>query len=341
MKRLLVSLFGFLVAFLLGYRQTSAADVPDALSSAGPALTTFNDTTILAWAGEPGEGVHKVWYSTFNGNSWSPETQVRGAETSSAPALAVAAGKIYLATTPPNADDKIYFYMSSGHAFTATGSPLCDDGMCAHTKATPALTGDGSALYAAWTTADGAIMYATRFGDVWKIEPVPVPNAMTSPTNGPTLALHGNALYLAWVTASGKTVEVESATLPLSSGSWSTKPKVVHAQTQVAPALGVLTSLENGPIKESLYLAWTTPAASIGFAYLNSASEWVASSPPLALPSGPLTALTPALNSFTFQSSNQECVRSDNLAYTLVGKGAHGKPAHQISVDSQRSQGCP
>src|SRR5271167_4259549 len=78
----------------------SAAAVPDSFSSEGPALATFNNRLVLAWAAEPGVAVHTVWYATIDGGQPS-QAQIPGAMTTSAPSLGATDQQLYLATTPP------------------------------------------------------------------------------------------------------------------------------------------------------------------------------------------------------------------------------------------------
>src|SRR5450755_919927 len=103
MKRYLVSMAVGLLAFVMGYGVASAVDVPGAFSSEGPALAAFNGRTVVAWAGDAGVSAHAVWYTSLDG---SP-TRIPNAQTVFAPALGVADQRLYLAATPPAADDKI------------------------------------------------------------------------------------------------------------------------------------------------------------------------------------------------------------------------------------------
>ena len=336
MKRYLLSMTAGLLAFLMAYDAAMADDaVPDAFTGEGPALAAFNGHTVVAWAGFAGVSTHPVWYSILEG-SWTSPAQIPNALTTSAPALAVADQRLYLATTPPAADDKIQLYVWDGSAFEANGADLCDGGTCAHTRASPALIGDGTLLYAAWSTPTGTIRYASMINGVWSIAALPIPNASTSPTTGPTLALFQHQLFVAWVEPSGEAVSVAVATLPLTSGSWSERRKI-PANTQAAPALGVLTvaNAPNPTEPNALFVSWTTPESSLSFArWDGSTAEWIPADSPIPLPSGPLTSLAPALSGFTTET-NQECYDTNTLAYT-----GEEKPRHKVHAKQVR-QGCP
>jgi hypothetical protein len=336
MKRFVLSMAGVLLALVMEYGVAAAADVPDAFSSEGPALAAFNGLTVLAWAGDAGVSAHPVWYSSFDG-SWASPAQIPNALTTSAPSLGVAAQHLYLATTPPAADDIIQVYVWDGSEFEANAADLCDGETCAHTRASPSLLGDGTMLYAAWSTPTGAIRYASMINGAWSIAALPVPNASTSPTTGPTLALFQHQLYVAWVEPSGEAVSVAVATLPLTTSSWSGQRKI-PANTHVAPALGVLTvaNAPNPTQPNALFVSWTTPESTLSFArWDSSTAEWMPADSPIPLSSGPLTSLAPALSGFTTVAPNQACYYTNNLAYTdeeRPRKRVHTKQVHQ---------GCP
>jgi hypothetical protein len=339
MSRFITSFVAGLLAIVAGYCVSSAADLPGALSREGPALTNFNNVTVLAWAGIEGTEAHKVRYATFKGNS-TTEHEIPGALTLSAPALASGAQSVYLAITPPDADNSIDLYASNdGGTFSSMG-PLCDANACARTLAAPALAGAGATLYAAWSTPNGAIKYATYINGVWGIAPLPIPNARTDARNGPALALYQDRLYVAWLAPNGQTVSVASATLPLSNGSWSGQAIQIPAQSHVAPALGVLTvpGAPNSAAQSSqaLFVAWTAPDSRVNFARWNpQVAQWAASPSPIPLPTGPLTSLTVALNGFTFEE-NQECFYVNSLADVGVG------PGHRHKIDFRKvTGGCP
>lgn len=302
----------------------------DRLTLAGPTVLTLHNAEIRAWEGYSTGDSHPVYYSTFNGKSTSAIEQFPGAETTVSPALGSAGGKIYVATLPANANDVIYVVTGQG-----ASTPLCDATQCARSKAKPALFGIGSTLYAAWTALDGTIGMATYTGDAWSIDTLPVPGALTTPTTGPALSFFRDQLILAWTSPSGQSVAVDTATLPLSSGSWSSPPTSVTAETNVAPALGILFNAEN---QEVLHLAWTTPAATIGFAsYEPVTASWTLTEPPFKLPSGPLTALTPAFGSTVVRTDDGECRYLNTIHYTVD----EPTPAKIHIQDRQVKSGCP
>jgi len=85
----------------------------------------------------------------------------------------------------------------------------------------------------------------------------------------------------------------------------------------------------------ALFVSWTTPESTLSFArWDSSTAEWIPADSPIALPSGPLTSLAPALNGFTTEP-NQACFYTNTLAYT-----GEEKPRHRVHA-KQVKQGCP
>lgn len=323
------------ICLLACSRPASAQVIPQAKTSAAPALTTFGVNTLVAWAGissvsADGQTVHKVGYKYFYDGAWQtqqtmpygtpPGTEIN---TTAAPALAQAEAEgdglnhAYMAWRQ---DDGLVHYAvfdNSSNTFSTTDPSICSS---CDTISSPALAGDGTTLYAAWTTSSGTIQYASYTDAAWNIYSVDVPGVSTKVA--PALAAYGNDLYLAWVTEYN-TIQVEHATLPLSSSgaTWTTMPAPA-ALTSVAPSLAFIGSVLP-KVPERLYVAWNTGSA-IDFESWNG-SEWFSFTPPLPIPPGPLENFTPAMNFF----ATGTCPTNGylNVAYTLGGS-----PAGQIEL---------
>jgi hypothetical protein len=292
MKRSIGYMTIALMALLPGLPKPAQAqtEVPQAETSAGPALATLGGTTFLAWKGKNSPG--SVWYSTLNGSVWSAQHNFTS-ETNSAPALAVANSTVYLAFKGQQ-EPSDGIYMTSWNAATSAfpapskpNAPVADTA----TTAAPALAGNGSTLYLAFTTASNSIMFATYAGGSWSS--IANTGFSTNTQMGPALTVYNSTLYLAWVEEGSN--QIEYATLPLSGGRWSSANQVAGAQTDVAPALGVFDAPATPP--GGLYLAWTTAADQLSYASFNGSSA--SFNPPVPIPPGPLaTSSTPALISF-------------------------------------------
>lgn len=261
-------------------------EVPQAETSAGPAVAESNNTTYIAWAGyhaQPENLGYRVAYTTLGGS----QTVFNSTYTTVAPALAAARGTVFLAirgnlpSTPPTLTaDSIYYSSLSGTALPAPTTPLPS----AKTTAAPALAGDSSTLFAAWTTLSGVIDYATYTGSWSAPQATPF---TANPQTGPSLAVFNGNLYLAWAQSGSN--ELMSASLSLSGGSWSSAQSI-GATSSVAPSLGVFNA---PPSAESgLYVAYAS-AGDVSLATYNAASGFWSPGP---IPPGPLaTVFSPAL----------------------------------------------
>jgi hypothetical protein len=69
-------------------------------------LAAFGSNLYAAWSTTNGAG---IYWSAFNGTSWSPSQAVPGVGSSNEPALAVYAGNLYGAWDGSNGDDNVYW----------------------------------------------------------------------------------------------------------------------------------------------------------------------------------------------------------------------------------------
>jgi hypothetical protein len=332
LKRATTSLAFSLVGALALCVPASAQVVPEAQTSAGPALTTYIDTPILAWAGasdhtSDGQIIHKVAYK-INDGEWEGQQFLPfpAINTTAAPALAsVGNGSegdlsetAYMAWRQ---DDGLIHYAfwdttSTPNTFSDGDLTLCDETIC-ETTTSPALAGNNTTLYAAWTTAAGGIQYASYDGNSWTVySSAAVKNAST--TIAPALAVFDNQLFLAWVDPS-HSVHIESAALPLSASGvdWISQP-APSAVTSVAPALGI-GFYGDVPWKggTDLFVAWNTGSAI-------ELADWATTAwmPfPGPIPPGPLENYSPAMNTYA-QPLVCGATFWFNVAFTLGGSDA-------------------
>ena len=310
------------IAFVIAL-PISAQVVPQAQTSAGPALTSYAGESILAWAGissESGDGqvIHKIAYQVYDG-AWAGQKFISDYpvnNTIAAPALAFGDYQTLLAWAQ---DDNLVHYanwITTSQSFSAPVGPICTAAICKTTHA-PAMAGNTDSLVAAWTTASGAVQYASYTGSSWTLYTDAVPGVSTKVA--PALAIFDNELYLAWVDSDNQ-VEVEHAALPLSASgaSWTSMP-TPGVVSSVAPALGG-GFIDNVPWKagNELFLAWTNQSE-IDFLYWDG-TGWLPWGPPYPIPPGPLDDFSPALT----YSAGVGCsaLYSFNVAATLGGSDA-------------------
>ncbi|HEV8064399.1 MAG TPA: S53 family peptidase [Acidimicrobiales bacterium] len=179
-----------------------------ALSSAGPAAVVSGSLLVAAWKGHTTDN---VYYSTYNGGSWSSQALVPGASSPYEPALAAApggAGVNFAWTTTSNTmEDEIY---------SITGFAGVSDISNFGTNQAPALTLLGQRLYVSWkgTNTDDVFYSSVVDGDSnWSPE-LTVPNGKTY--HSPALAVVGPTLFTFWT---GETTnDVYYAAADLASG---------------------------------------------------------------------------------------------------------------------------
>jgi hypothetical protein len=331
LKRTTISLtFALALTALALCNPASAQVVSQAQTSAGPALTTYVDTPILAWAGVSGQSadgqtIHKLAYKINNG-AWEAQQFLPypAINTTAGPALATVGTPVEgdLSETAYMAwrqDDGFIHYAVWDYltnTFSDDDPSVCDGTIC-EAATSPALAGSNTTLYAAWTTAAGKIQYASYEDSSWTVYTADVPNVST--TIAPALAVYDNSLFLAWVDQTNH-IHIENAALPLpaTGGTWISQP-APSATTSVAPALGIGFYVSE-PWKTNgydLFVAWNTGS-------VIELADWATTAwnPfPGPVPPGPLVNYSPAMNTYTQPIS---CGTNYwyNLAFTLGGSDA-------------------
>jgi hypothetical protein len=86
-------------------------------TSAGPALAPFNTTPYLAWKGQANEP--SIWWSTFNGSSWSAQKQVPGAGTSAEVSLTALNARLYAVWKGEGTDPRLFWSSFDGSGLAA------------------------------------------------------------------------------------------------------------------------------------------------------------------------------------------------------------------------------
>ncbi len=175
-----------------GYGSIDGNDLLTALRGVGlpVALSAFDGKLYMAWKGE--ERDERIFFSDFNGSTWTPQRQVPGVGTNSGVALAVFEGKLYMAWKGEEEDQGIYWSSFNGTSWAAQKEV---PGVASSTG--PRIAVFNNALYMAWKGEEGdpGIYWSSFNGTNWAAQKV-VPGVGTSV--GPALAVYKNALYAAW-----------------------------------------------------------------------------------------------------------------------------------------------
>lgn len=154
------------------------------------AIETFNGTLYMVWKGM--ERDDRVWFSTFNGSTWSPQQQVPGIGSSTGVALAVYNNKLFMAWKGILSDQGIYWTTFDG---TTWAPQQLVPGV--GTSTGPSIAVLGGNLFMAWKGEenDQRIFFNQFNGSTWTAQQF-VPNVATSAA--PVVANFSNAIYMAW-----------------------------------------------------------------------------------------------------------------------------------------------
>jgi hypothetical protein len=184
---------------------TAQATQPQAGTNQSPALAYFNGKLYAAWTGTSGNA---VFYSAFNGKTWSSQATISGgwgqALTNEPPALIAANGALYAAWAGQTLGD-IFYSAFNGTTWSAQATVSGTWGT-ATTDRSPALAVNGTLLWVAWKgNGNTNVYFSAPSGGAWQ-SPTAVPGASTS--DAPALVGTPNAVYsafdFAWTTSTEK-----------------------------------------------------------------------------------------------------------------------------------------
>jgi hypothetical protein len=188
-----------------GLSWTAQQAIPNAGSSTGAALKAFNNRLYAVWKGQeryamtpngaiPIEIDTRIWYSSFDGQSWIPQQVIPNVATSTSPALAVFdnSNRLYALWKGVDNDTRIWYSSFDGQSWTAQ-QVIPNVG----TSTSPALAMFKNRLYALWKGVDNDshIFYASFDGQSWTAQQV-IPDVGTSV--GVSLTVFNEKLYATW-----------------------------------------------------------------------------------------------------------------------------------------------
>jgi hypothetical protein len=159
-------------------------------SGHGPALTTFNNALVLAWAGLHNDYLN-VASSTDGGQTWGSPTIISSQQTAANPAIAALGGLFYFAWAGTDSS-RFLNLMQSSDLKSFSGQVAFQEALLNNTG--PALVAFKEALYVAWTSSNGQLMMS-KIVDGALTNGVAVGQASAS---SPALAADDSYMYLAW-----------------------------------------------------------------------------------------------------------------------------------------------
>ena len=154
------------------------------------AIAPFNGKLYMVWKGM--ERDDRVFFSSFNGTSWTPQQQVPGISSSTGVAIAVYANKLYMAWKGILGDQGIYYTHFDGTTW-APQQLVVGIG----SSVGPRLAVLGNNLFMAWKGVenDQRIFFNQFNGSSWTAQQY-VPNVATSV--GPAVVNFNGAIYMVW-----------------------------------------------------------------------------------------------------------------------------------------------
>jgi kumamolisin len=240
-----------------GFGTIDGTAMANALRGVGlpPALVNEGNMMLMAWKGM--ERDERIFYSTFNGTSWAPQTLIPGIATNSGVALAMFNGKVFMAWKGMLSDQGIYFSSFNGTSW-APQQNVAGVG----TSTGPRLAVFNGRLYMAWKGVEGdqRLFWSTFNGTGWAPQQL-IPGVASSV--GPALAVFNNQLFASWKGMYGDQGIYWSS---FNGTSWAPQKIIGGVASSEGPSLAVF----NG----RLYAAWKGMLAdqSLWYSFFNGTS---------------------------------------------------------------------
>jgi hypothetical protein len=205
-----------------------------------------------AWKGEMGD--ERLFYSVFDGNTWSAQKTIPGNSGIGPGLAATSGGTIVAAWKGEHTDDRLFFASYSPSSQSWSNAQQIAG---ASSSIGPSLTAIGNTVYAGWIGAnnDQTLYFAAlnQSTSQWTLLPG---IAGASSIIGPSLAAIGSTLYAAWMTTA---VGISYAAFDTSTQKWSAATSIGNVGTSIGPSLAA--------VGNTLYAAWKGEFADQGIYY--------------------------------------------------------------------------
>jgi hypothetical protein len=156
---------GLVTNLLLG--TTAQAQTASPANGIGPATTSFQGRLYAVWQA-PGAD-NGLWYSAFDGSTWSAQARIADVASSNAPSVAVYGDKLYAAWKGQKDDQRLWYAAFDG----ATWSKQAQIAGAASSSG-PALSAFAGRLHAVWSSGISAGLVAASFdGANWSNDTKP------------------------------------------------------------------------------------------------------------------------------------------------------------------------
>jgi hypothetical protein len=236
---------------------TKPGAIPSAVTSAGPAVAVFDGLVYVAWTGK--SSPYHLWYSTYNGKTWSAQKEVPSALTGQVegPALAVFNDKLYLSWLGQSTSAPAVWYSAyNGSTWSAQAKVPSALGLPFTSPALAAYNGD---LYASWIGSSSAerVWYSAYNGTTWSAQTkIPGSSSTAAAENfgGPALAVYNGSLFASWNAPFNCTTEPTYciAAASFNGSSWTSPSYVLGPNPAYNGASGPAMAVDGS----TLYDAW-------------------------------------------------------------------------------------
>ena len=248
-------------------------------------LSSYNGKLYAAWKGEVGDD--RLFYSSFDGNTWTSQVTLAG-NSSVGPALAASlGGSMFAAWKGEHSDERLFFMKYTGNAWQQQQQIACSNNVFPASSVGPSLAVFNNKLYAAWkgSDSDQSLWYASFNGSVWSSQIQIICGTLIPASSiGPSLAVFNNKLYAAWKgIANDQGIYCSS----FDGGKWSSQIQIPNVASSVGPSLAVFNN--------KLYAAWKGDSSDQSLWYASfDGSKW---SSQTQIP-GVASSIGPALSEF-------------------------------------------
>jgi kumamolisin len=202
-----------------------------------PALAVFDNKLFMAWKGV--EFDERIFFTTYNGSAWAPQTQVPNVATSAGVSLAVFDNVLYMAWKGEGNDQGIWWSTYNGSAW----APQKEVPNVASSTG-PRLAVFDNKLFMAWKGMedDQRLWWSSFNGTTWAAQQQ-IPGVASSV--GPALVVLGSSLVAAWKGEFGDPGLWYST---FNGSTWTPQKEVVGPGTSEGPSLAIYNN--------ELFAAW-------------------------------------------------------------------------------------
>jgi hypothetical protein len=209
------------------------AAIPSAMTHAqGPALAEYNGLLYAVWAGQ--SSPYHLWYSAFNGISWTAQEEIPSALTNyeTGPSVASFGGKLYVVWQGQSAPFYLYYSTFNGSSWSSQTELTMAEPFNSSVSGLAVYNGD---LYLSWLNNSFGINYSSFNGSSWSnVETVPSAVGHNFESDDVPLAVYDGDLFVSWENSTSELMYSDF------NGSAWTSPQSLGIMSDAGPALATI-----------------------------------------------------------------------------------------------------